>query len=371
LGLEQAKVLWNSLKTAGYVNAQGKVQDTLRSALKHNTFTLPEPFAAQLPEVKEILLQLTGRLEIKNADERRKVKTRQAVLDSAAFKALWDRIKHKTTYRVHFDNAAMLDACAHALAAAPPIAKTRLQWSKADMTIARSGVEATARATSASVELEDTRIDLPDLLTELQDKTALTRRGLHHILVASQRLADFQRNPQKFIELATECINRAKRHALVDGIKYQRIGATAYYAQELFDSRELQGYLHSMIDATKSAHEQVIVQSKTERAFAEDLEKNEAIKVYAKLPGWFQIPTPLGPYNPDWALLVDKPEGERLYLVVETKSSLFVDDLRERESGKIACGKAHFQALAVGDNPAGFLPARSLEEVLAFEPKNV
>jgi type III restriction enzyme len=369
LGLEQAKVLWNSLKTAGYVNAQGKVQDALRSALKNDTLTLPEPFAAQLPEVKEILLKLTGRLEIKNADERRKVKTRQAVLESAAFKALWDRIKHKTTYRVHFDNGAMLDACAHALAAAPPIAKTRLQWSKADMTIARSGVEATARATSASVELEDTRIDLPDLLTELQDKTALTRRGLHRILVASQRLADFQRNPQTFIELATECINRAKRHALVDGIKYQRIGATAYYAQELFDSQELQGYLHSMIDATKSAHEQVIVQSETERAFAEDLERNEAINVYAKLPGWFQVPTPLGPYNPDWALLVDKPEGERLYLVVETKSSLFVDDLRERESGKMACGKAHFQALAVSDNPAHFLPARSLEEVLAFDPE--
>ncbi len=92
----------------GYVNAQGKVQDTLRQALKDGTLTLPEPFAAQLPQVKEILRKLAGRLEIKNADERKQVKTRQAVLQSAEFKALWDRIKHKTTYRVQFDNEALL-----------------------------------------------------------------------------------------------------------------------------------------------------------------------------------------------------------------------------------------------------------------------
>lgn len=180
----------------------------------------------------------------------------------------------------------------------------------------------------------------------------------------SGRLDDFQRNPQTFIELTTEIINRTKRHALVDGIKYQRIGAEAYYAQELFANQELKGYLTSMIAASKSVHEQVIYQSETERTFAEDLEKNEAIKVYAKLPGWFQVPTPLGPYTPDWAVLVDKPEGERLYLVVETKSSLFLDDLRDRESGKIACGKAHFRALATGDHPAQFLQARTLADVL-------
>lgn len=105
------------MKTAGLVNAQGKVQDALRTALKSGTLTLPEPFAAQLPQVKEILRKLAGRLEIKNADERKQVKSRQAVLDGADFKALWERIKHKTTYRVQFDNAALLATCIKALAA--------------------------------------------------------------------------------------------------------------------------------------------------------------------------------------------------------------------------------------------------------------
>jgi type III restriction enzyme len=120
-----------------------------------------------------------------------------------------------------------------------------------------------------------------------------------------------------------------------------------------------------MIDAKKSVHEQVIYQSDTERTFADDLEKNEAIKVYAKLPGWFRVPTPLGPYNPDWAVLVEHGGMERLYFVVETKSSLFTDDLRDKESAKIECGKAHFRALAVGENPARYIVARSANDLLA------
>jgi type III restriction enzyme len=347
------------------VNAQGKVQDALRYALKDGTLTLPEPFAAQLPQVKEILRKLAGRLEIKNADERRQVKSRQAVLQGAEFKSLWDRIKHKTTYRVQFDNAALLAACIKAMAGAPPIAKTRLQWRKADLAIGRSGVDTKETSTSAPVTLDEGDIELPDILTDLQDKTQLTRRSIHRILVDSGRLDDFKRNPQQFIELAAEIINRAKRMALVDGIKYQRIGDDAYYAQQLFETEELSGYLKSMIDADKSVYEQVIYQSDTERTFADDLEKNEAIKVYAKLPGWFKVPTPLGPYNPDWAVLVEKDGAERLYFVVETKSSLFTDDLRDKESAKIECGKAHFKALAVHEAPAQYVVSRSVEDVLS------
>jgi type III restriction enzyme len=365
LGMERSKQLWEYLKASKYLDAKGKLQDTLRTALKNDTLTLPEPFMAQLSQVKEILRKLAGRLEIKNADERRQVKSRQAVLHGADFRALWDRIKHKTTYRVQFDNEALLTNCIKALAEAPAVAKTRLQWRKADIAIGRSGVDATEKSAAAPVTLDESDIELPDILTDLEAKTQLTRRSIYRILVDSKRLVDFKRNPQQFIELAAEIINRTKRMALVDGIKYQRIGDDAYYAQQLFESQELSGYLKSMIDANKSVHEQVIYQSDTERSFAEDLEKNEAIKVYAKLPAWFKVPTPLGPYNPDWAVLVDKPEGERLYLVVETKSSMFTDDLRDKESAKINCGRAHFKALENGDNSAVYKIATSVNDVLA------
>ena len=365
LGFEKSRVLWGHLKAAGLVNAQGRVQDALREALKDDSLTLPDPFATQLPQVKEILRKLAGRLEVKNADERKHVKTRQAVLQSSEFKALWDRIKHKTTYRVQFDNEALLSSCIKALAGAAPIAKTRLQWRKAELAIGRSGVNPKETASSAPVMLDEGDIELPDILTDLQDKTQLTRRSICHILAESGRLDDFKRNPQQFIELAAAIIIRAKRMALVDGIKYQRLGEADYYAQQLFETEELSGYLKSMLDVKKSAYEQVIYQSDTERTFAEDLERNEAIKVYAKLPSWFRVPTPLGPYNPDWAVLVEKGGRERLYLVVETKSSLFVDDLRDKESAKIECGRAHFKALAIGENPARYIVARSADDLLA------
>jgi type III restriction enzyme len=366
LGFEQSKVLWEHLRSAGLVDAKGKVQEKLKQMLKDGTLTLPEPFAAQLPQVKEILRKLTGRLEIKNADDRIQVKTRQAVLQSAEFKELWNRIKHKTTYRVQFDNEALLNTCIKALKVAPPIAKTRLQWRKADVSIGRAGVDTKETVTSAPVTLDEADIELPDILTDLQDKTQLTRRSICRILTESGRLDDFKRNPQQFIELAAGIINRSKRLALVDGIKYQRVGDEEYYAQQLFETEELSGYLKSMIDANKSVHEQVIYQSDTERTFAEQLEKNEAIKVYAKLPGWFKVPTPLGPYNPDWAVLVDKDGTERLYFVVETKSSLFTDDLRDKESAKIQCGEAHFAELAAYNTPAArFIKATKIGDLMS------
>jgi type III restriction enzyme len=367
MGVDQSQALWEHLRSTGLLDTKGRVQDTLRKAIKAGTLSLPEPFMAQLPQVTDILRKLAGRLEIKNADERKQVKSRQAVLDGADFKALWDRIKHKTTYRVQFDNEALLATCINGLKEAPVIAKTRLQWRKADIAIGRAGVEATEKpGASAPVTLDEGDIELPDILTDLQDKTQLTRRSIQRILVGSERLDDFKRNPQQFIEIAAEVIKRSKRMALVDGIKYQRIGEAEYYSQELFATEELSGYLKSMVDANKCVHEQVIYQSDTERSFAEQLEKNEAIKVYAKLPGWFRIPTPLGPYNPDWAVLVDKDGTERLYFVVETKSSLFTDDLRDKESAKIKCGEAHFAALAAHNTPAAqFLKATKLDDVLS------
>ena len=364
LGFEKSQAIWKHLKEAGYVDAKGKVQDTLRTALKEGKVMLPSQFEPQLPQVTDILRKLAGKLEIKNADERFVIKTRQAILDSEEFKALWDRIKHKTTYRVYFDNDKLLSDCTRALRDGPAISKTRLVVRKADLEIGKGGVIATETSSAGPVTLDEADIELPDLLTDLQDRTQLTRRSIARILTNSERLEDFKRNPQQFIDLAAEAINRAKRLALVDGIKYQRIGDQEFYAQELFRQEELTGYLKQSLEASKSVYDRVVYQSEgIERGFAEQLENNDAVKLYAKLPLWFKVPTPLGSYNPDWAVLIEQDGAERLYLVVETKGSLFKDDIRSTEGAKIECGKAHFKALAVGDNPARYRVARKLEDV--------
>ncbi|HTF65528.1 MAG TPA: hypothetical protein VK638_22870, partial [Edaphobacter sp.] len=139
MGLDRSKLLWLHLKDLGYINAQGKVQDHLRTALKDDTLEVPEAFKPQKMEIAETLRKLAGRLEIKNADERFQIKTRQAILDSEEFKALWDRIKHKTTYRVHFDNEKLIVDCASALKDCPPVTKTRLRFRTVDLAIGRGG----------------------------------------------------------------------------------------------------------------------------------------------------------------------------------------------------------------------------------------
>ena len=372
LGVDQSKTLWQHLKAAGHIDAKGKVQDSLKTALKNGTLVLPTEFDAQRGQIAEVLRKVSGRLEIKNADERKQVPLRKgkdgkAIILSDEFKALWDRIKHQTTYRVQFDNAKLISDCTSALQKAPPIAKARLQWRKADISIGKAGVEATEKDGAATVVLDESDIELPDLLTDLQNRIQLTRRSIAAILTGSGRLDDFRRNPQQFIELTAEVVNRCKRLALVDGIKYQRLGGEHFYAQELFDKEELTGYLKNMLmDTSKSIYEHVVYDSTTERDFADALEKNNDVVLYAKLPGWFKVPTPLGSYNPDWALLVEKDGTQKLYFVVETKSSLFTDDLRDKESGKIECGRAHFDALAVGKNPARYVVARNINDVLVI-----
>lgn len=365
LGFESSKELWENLKARGYIDVRGKIQDSLRKALKDGSLTIPEKFSAQHAEIANVLQKAVGRLEIKNADERCIVRPRQAILDNPEFIALWDRIKHKTTYRVAFDNEGLLAKCIETLRDAPDIPPTRLQWRKADIAIGQSGVKATETTGARTEMLYEDDVELPDILTELQDRTQLTRRSIQRILCGSQRLDDFRRNPQKFIELAAQTISRCKRQAVVEGIKYQRIGDESYYAQELYEQEELTGYLKNMLAAKKSVYEQIIFESGIEASFADQLEKNDAVKVYAKLPGWFTIPTPLGSYNPDWAVLIDADKGERLYFVVETKSSLFDSDIRRTESAKIECGKAHFDALKVGESPARYKVATSIDDILS------
>jgi len=365
LGVEKSEQLWKFLKGSEFLDNKGRVQDSLRTALKDNTLMLPDEYADQAAAIKDVLRKLSGKLDIKNANERITVRTREAVLESTEFKTLWDRIKHKTTYRVDFDNEKLIEDSAQSIQGCPPVTKTRAQFRKADISIGKGGVETNETATSGFTTINETDIELPDLLTDLQDKTHLTRRSLVEILKQSRRLNDFKRNPQQFIDFAAEAINRTKRLALVKGIRYQRIGDDHYYAQELFEENELTGYLKNTLETRKSVYQHVVYDSAgIERKFAENLEANETVKVYAKLPGWFKVPTPLGTYNPDWAVLVEIDDQEKLYFVVETKDSNWWDDLRHKEGAKIKCGEKHFEELAVGQNPARYIKAISVDDMM-------
>ena len=367
LGFEKSQELFDYLKAQGYIDKKGKVQDSLRVDLKNETLKLPPALMAQRPQIMTILRKVAGRLDVKNADERQRISPRRAVLEGPDFKALWDRIKHKTTYRVNFDNERLVEDCIKAVNDLAPVTRTRLQWRKAGIAIGRGGIEAEETSGAAPIILHEDDLPLPDILGELQNRTQLTRRTIHRILTGSTRLADFAKNPQLFIENVAHEVSRAKQHAIVDGIKYERLGESDVWGQELFEAGEISRYMKNLIhsDSGRAIYDYVEWQSDPERQFIEDLEKNDDVIVYAKLPAWFKVPTPLGPYQPDWAVLLKTPDGERLYLVVETKSTAFLSGLRDMERDKIRCGEKHFEAIAQGPSPAEYHRGTTLAEVLA------
>ena len=358
LGVEASQRVWDHLKDRGYIDAAGKVQDSLRADLKKGDVALPEGIEEHGEQILAVLRKVSGNLNIKNANDRKQVQLNKAVYLGEEFKQLWNQIKYRTTFRVSFDPEKLVRKCVDEISKNLVVGKARFVYRKSKLEIDRGGVQ--AHEVRESTHVSDARdYQLPDVVSYLQDATNLTRRTLVRILVESGRLHDFANNPQKYIEQVAEIIKRQMRLFIVDGIKYQKIGDNAFYAQELFEENELYGYLSkNMVESQKSVYDYVVYDSDVEEEFARSFEVSDDVKVYAKLPGWFKIDTPLGGYNPDWAVLIERDGQDRLYFVVETKGSLFSDALRPTEKAKIDCGHEHFKALG---QDVGFAVAKDFD----------
>ncbi len=359
LGTEKSKQLFEHLQVKGYIDSKGKVQDELRKALANDEVELPDDVKEQSDQILRLLKKVSGKLNVRDADKAEVVKLNKAIYLGEEFRELWDRIKYRTTFRVEFDADALVKKCASDIAKQLIVGKARFVYRTGRLAIERSGVETDEGNESVHV-YDATDFEVPDIVSFLQNETHLTRRSIVEILTTSGRLGDFKNNPQKFIEQVTALIKNQMQLFIVDGIKYQRIGEDAIYAQELFQNEELRGYLNqNMLKSDKSVYEHVVYDSDVEEAFAGAFERADEVKVYAKLPAWFKIETPLGTYNPDWAVVIDIDGQERLYFVVETKGSLFSGDLRAREKAKIDCGREHFKAL---DTDIGFAVANDYDK---------
>ena len=181
----------------------------------------------------------------------------------------------------------------------------------------------------------------------LQNETELTRSTLVRILKESGRLGEFFNDPQRFMDVVARNIKVELHRLLVDGIKYEKIsgaGPDAEWEMMLFKNEELINYLNAL-QVNKSVYEYVVYDSDVEREFAHRLDQRQDIKLFVKLPGWFQIDTPVGKYNPDWAIV--KEGDQTLYLVRETKGTHDFLTLRNSEADKVHCGMKHFEALEI------------------------
>ena len=349
-GAQKSETLYNHLLENKYIDTKGKVQDKLKADINNGSFEVPQEFEVVKLQVLNVIKKIAGDLNLKNADDKRVVKVNKQVLLSDDFKDLWNKIKYKTTYRVEFNEEDLVNECAKNINYEVQVGKIKYIYSKAKNRITKVGVKIENETLIKDKYIDSEIIDyaLPDIVTYLQNETNLTRKNIVDILIKSKKLNDFKNNPQKFIDKVVEIIKKTMSLFVVDGIKYQKLGDDYYYAQEIFESEELSGYLTKNMyqnQNNKSPFEYTVYDSDVEKKFAEDFDKNPDVKLFTKLPSWFKINTPLGSYNPDWAVLIERDNYEKLYFIVESKGSNLGLDIRSSESSKIKCGKKHFEAI--------------------------
>ncbi len=306
-------------------------------------------FAKQLQnEIKDDTgEEFAGRIESKR--DRRKANLVPGWTTNEQFRELWGRINARTRYSVEYTTDALVAKASEYVGKMDAITAPSIHIRRAALELSDKGVGSRALGEGRE-KAGEAPAPMPDMIGYLQRETQLTRQTLVHILQRSGRLGDALTNPQAFLDKSVRAIKRARQEMMVSGIKYERLeGKDACWDMLLFEEKEIEGFASKMVDTDKSIYDAIVLDSENERKFADAFKTREDVEFYLKLPAWFKIETPLGTYNPDWALVLRRNAGDRqVYFVRETKSSSRQFDLRDTEEMKIWCGRAHFNALEPG-----------------------
>lgn len=360
IGQEASEKIWQTLVKEGYLDKHGDITDKF------------------IPEKEGFRLELPAELEplrMAITDEMRRYIFKNRVVDSRQrctliynkrielneeFQVIWQKINKKTRYSVEFDTDKLIASAVEKIKKMEKIQPVRILIDKTAVGISEAGIEG-GRVLESRTKFARGHRYLPDILSYLQRETELTRGTLVEILKRSHRLKEFTVNPQAFMSEVAKLINLALKEMVVDGIKYEQLEGQRY-EMCLFENKEIEEYLSRLYKVhskdNRTPYDYIPYDSGLEEEIAKRLDSDQNVKFFCKLPCWFTVPTPLGDYNPDWAV-VTKNE-EKLYLVRETKSTHDRYGRRETENLKVDCGQAHFDALGVN-----FKVATSIHEVLA------
>ena len=350
LGTRRSGEIWDSLRQRGYIDDAGKVMGTWVPEQLGFEVGLPEQYAGYEDAVVRIVngCRIDALVKSKRKRQRRTVNKR--LFTSPEFEAFWEKISRRTTYRVSLDREALVATCVARVKAAPPVEPIRIQVTRTGLEITRGGAKGSVQAIR-SAQLEDA-YPLPDIVAQLQEATSLTRRTIIDILTSSGRLGEFLGNPNDFIKMAATCIQEELAHIIVDGIQYEPLDGSIYELRELQADGEEErdrfvDQLYKVKNVDKSDFDYIVFDSEVEREFAEYLDGREDIRLFMKLPSKFRIPTPVGDYNPDWAIIKNEDGRDHLYLIRETKSTLDPTKRRPGENAKINSAMKHFEAIGV------------------------
>lgn len=274
------------------------------------------------------------------------------------FLGLWNEINIRSYYKVHFDSQQLIKKAIEQL-------DNKLSVTEIKVVISSGGLErieskqqleegsAMKQGKSRTVQVHEGVGSVRyDLIGQLVSRTGLTRKTVVAILQGIKPLEtfhQFQLNPEEFIMKSARIINSCKALSVIEHIEYNKMDGT--YDMDVFTENTLRGKLgENAMASKKSLYDLVVVDSKGELNFAEALEKQDMVEVYSKLPRGFYINTPMGHYNPDWAVVFKEDSGvKHIYFIAETKGSIIEADLRDVEKAKIACATKHFQSIGASD----------------------
>ena len=342
----------------GYVdkNDNYKITDKFVEDMENDKLEVMPELIGFEKQVSNLMKKLysTNNTKLVNDERRKNVKslTPNANFMKKEFQDLWNKINIKTIYEVSFDTEELVSKAVNAINQKLNINKMKVRItegsqkesissvtinSKESMTESKSKVEVVEDFTPSQIKY--------DLIGELTRDTGLTRKTLIRILsnIKPNKFAIYKYNPEEFIRKVANIINQEKAATVIDGITYHK--TEQKYSNDIFTINNVNGELgENAIDVKKHIYDFLVTDSKNEKNFAQKLESGE-VTVYAKLPSGFKIPTPVGNYNPDWAIVFDNPTFKYIYFIAETKGSMDSMELREVEKAKIECARKHFECL--------------------------
>ena len=272
---------------------------------------------------------------------------------------LWKRINTRTYYNVNFDTSKLIKNAIEEVDKHLNVTEIRIVVESGSMEDIRNREELEAGAAMSAAKIKTIRVTEAvggnvtyDLVGELVQITGLTRRTIVSILqgIAPATFHQFKLNPEEFIIKTGRIINDCKAISLIQHIKYEKRDHT--FDSNIFEEVTLRGTLgKDAIESQKSLYDLVVVDSQgIEKSFAESLEKEDDVVVYSKLPGGFYINTPMGKYNPDWAVAFREGSVKHIYFIAETKGNdIEVSQLRKAEDAKIECARRHFATISTGE----------------------
>lgn len=351
-GYQRSVLVWEHLKDKGFIDKDGAVTSKFQPNQLGFDLGLPVDFAW----AESIIIELVERANIgkyvKPVSKRQSRVLNKQLYSNPEFEEFWETISQKTTYRVRVERKELIENAVRAIQEAPQIDALRIQVTRAGVKVLRGGAKGEELGTR-SADLKGS-YDLPDIITELQEVTSLTRKTIVDILIGSERLSEFIGNPNDFIAMTKRALQSELAKIVVEGIQYERIAGSVYELRELQKDgeEEKERFLDQMYKVQhtqKTDFDYVVFDSDVERQFAELLDSREDIKLFMKLPAKFKIDTPVGPYNPDWAIIKQEDGEDRIYMIRETKSTFDDSKLRPTELAKIKSAKRHFEAIGIED----------------------